>query len=60
LRQRDADQGRIVDEEQIAGRTLLLRLLVEGLAMRAVRDPDLAAETVRGLLAVAIASVLAE
>jgi len=38
----------------------LMRLLVEGLAMRAVRDPDLAEATVRALLADAIATVLAE
>jgi len=60
LLQRDVDQGRIVDEEQIAGRTLLLRLLVEGLAMRAVRDPDLPPERVRALLADAIGRVMAD
>jgi len=49
------------DERDIDARTLLLlRVLVEGLAMRAVRDPDLAEATVRALLADAIATVLAE
>ena len=60
LRQRDASLGRVLDEEQIAGRTLLLRLLVEGLAMRAVRDPDLPPERVRALLADAIGRVMAD
>ena len=60
LRQRDADQGRGVDEERIASRTLLLRLLVEGLAMRAVRDPDLPPERVRALLADAIGRVMGD
>jgi len=60
LRQHDIARGRTPVDADLERRTLLMRLLVEGLAMRAVRDPDLAAETVRGLLAVAIASVLAE
>lgn len=58
LRQHDIARGRTPEAADLERRTLLMRLLVEGLAMRAVRDPDLAAETVRGLLAVAIASVL--
>ncbi|WP_088099908.1 TetR/AcrR family transcriptional regulator [Xanthomonas retroflexus] len=60
LRQSDVNLGRPVDEEGIAGRTLLLRLLVEGLAMRAVRDPDLPAARVRTLLADAIGRVMAD
>jgi len=60
LRQHDIARGRTPEAADLERRTLLMRLLVEGLAMRAVRDPDLAAETVRGLLAVAIASVLGE
>lgn len=60
LRQHDVNLGRPVDEEQIAGRTLLLRLLVEGLAMRAVRDPDLPPARVRALLADAIGRVMAD
>lgn len=60
LRQRDVNLGRPVDEEGVAGRTLLLRLLVEGLAMRAVRDPDLPAARVRTLLADAIGRVMAD
>ncbi|MGF6416806.1 AcrR family transcriptional regulator [Stenotrophomonas sp. AN71] len=60
LRQRDTGLGRHVDEEQIAMRTLLLRLLVEGLAMRAVRDPDLPPARVRALLADAIGRVMAD
>ncbi|HEL4110653.1 TPA: TetR/AcrR family transcriptional regulator [Stenotrophomonas maltophilia] len=60
LRQRDVNLGRRVDEEGIAARTLLLRLLVEGLAMRAVRDPDLPPERVRALLADAIGRVMVD
>ena len=60
LRQRDMGLGRPVDEERIAARTLLLRLLVEGLAMRAVRDPDLPPARVRTLLADAIGRVMAD
>lgn len=41
-------------------KTLLLRLLVEGLAMRAVRDPDLPPARVRTLLADAIGRVMAD
>jgi AcrR family transcriptional regulator len=60
LRQRDVSLGRPIDEEAIAGRTLLLRLLVEGMAMRAVRDPDLPPARVRTLLADAIGRVMAD
>ena len=60
LRGHDSARGRSPDEAGLQQRTLLLRLLVEGLAMRAVRDPDLAADTVRQLLASTIATVLAE
>lgn len=45
---------------QGGSRTLLLRVLVEGLAMRAVRDPGLAKETLGRLLTAAIARVLGE
>ena len=45
---------------QGGARTLLLRVLVEGLAMRAVRDPGLAKETLGRLLTAAIAPVLGE
>jgi hypothetical protein len=45
---------------QGGARTLLLRVLVEGLAMRAVRDPGLAKETLGRLLTAAIACVLGE
>lgn len=60
LRQHDIVRGRTPEDADLERRTLLMRLLVEGLAMRAVRDPDLAADTVRGLLSRAISSVLAE
>ncbi|TFZ45067.1 TetR/AcrR family transcriptional regulator [Stenotrophomonas maltophilia] len=60
LRQRDLALNRPIDEEGIAGRTLLLRLLVEGLAMRAVRDPDLPPARLRALLADAIGRVMGD
>lgn len=60
LRQHDIAHGRTPVAADVERRTLLMRLLVEGLAMRAVRDPDLAEATVRALLADAIATVLAE
>lgn len=56
----DQRVGKSIDEERIAGRTLLLRVLVEGLAMRAVRDPDLPPTRVRALLADAIGRVMAD
>jgi len=56
----DQRLGKSIDEERIAGRTLLLRVLVEGLAMRAVRDPDLPPTRVRALLADAIGRVMAD
>lgn len=59
LRQHDIARGRAADEGDLERRTLLLRLLVEGLAMRAVRDPDLVPDTVRQLLADVISTVLA-
>jgi len=58
LREHDRARGVPVQEDAIERRTLLLRLLAEGLAMRAVRDPDLRLETVRELLSSAIARVL--
>jgi AcrR family transcriptional regulator len=60
LRAHDAALARPLDAPAIERRTLLLRLLVEGLAMRAMRDPDLAPETVRSLLAELIAKVVGE
>jgi len=60
LRRHDMARGRRPDERDIDARTLLLRVLVEGLAMRAVRDPGLAKETLRRLLTAAIARVLGE
>jgi len=60
LRQHDIGRGRTPADADVERRTLLMRLLVEGLAMRAVRDPDLDADTVRALLAVSIATVLGE
>ncbi|MNV41690.1 hypothetical protein D3C71_1333320 [compost metagenome] len=58
LRQHDIARGRTPEDTDLERRTLLMRLLVEGLAMRAVRDPDVAADTVRALLAATIATVL--
>jgi len=60
LRQHDLARGAKVDEASLRERTLLLRVVVEGLAMRAVRDPDLAPGTVRGLLVQTITRVLGE
>jgi AcrR family transcriptional regulator len=58
LREHDIARGAEVDEALLRERTLLLRVVVEGLAMRAVRDPDLAPETVRAVLLAAISRVL--
>ncbi|HEY9253864.1 MAG TPA: helix-turn-helix domain-containing protein [Stenotrophomonas sp.] len=58
LREHDIARGAQVDEALLRERTLLLRVVVEGLAMRAVRDPDLAPETVRAVLLAAISRVL--
>ncbi|MGR4897390.1 TetR/AcrR family transcriptional regulator [Stenotrophomonas sp. LARHCG68] len=58
LRERDVALGRTMDADRVAHRALLLRVLVEGLAMRAVRDPDLPPEQVRALLAEVLARVL--
>ncbi len=60
LRQHDVARGVAIDEAALGERTLLLRVVVEGLAMRAVRDPGLAPETLRALLAHAIARVLGD
>ncbi|MNO03908.1 hypothetical protein D3C81_2247560 [compost metagenome] len=60
LREHDIARGVQVDEASLRQRTLLLRVVVEGLAMRAVRDPDLAPETVRRLLLGVISQVLGE
>lgn len=58
VRRHDSERGVVIDEADIRQRTLLLRIVVEGLAMRAVRDPDIAPETVRTLLARTITEVL--
>ncbi|WP_314103653.1 helix-turn-helix domain-containing protein [uncultured Stenotrophomonas sp.] len=58
LRQHDQARGVSIDEADLQARTLLFRITVEGLAMRAVRDPDLSAGAVRGLLERAIAHVV--
>lgn len=60
LRHHDMARGRDPEEGDIQARILLLRVLVEGMAMRAVRDPGLAKNTLRSLLAAAIARVLGE
>ncbi|RXR08672.1 TetR/AcrR family transcriptional regulator [Pseudoxanthomonas composti] len=58
LRQHDLARGAAIDEAGLQRRTLLMRTVVEGLAMRAVRDPDIAPQTVRAMLAGAMAQVL--
>lgn len=58
LRQHDQARGVAVDEAALQQRTLLFRITVEGLAMRAVRDPDLAPGTVRWLLRDAVNAVI--
>lgn len=58
LRDHDSNRGKPLDEEIIRQRVLLLRLFVEGLAMRAVRDPDLSPETLRGVITGLISQVL--
>ncbi|KRG70697.1 TetR/AcrR family transcriptional regulator [Pseudoxanthomonas dokdonensis] len=60
LRQHDQARGRDIDEAALCQRTLLLRIVVEGLAMRAIRDPDLSADTLRAVLRQTIARVLGE
>lgn len=60
LRRHDIGRGAEIDEASLQERTLLLRVVVEGLAMRAIRDPDLAPDTVRALLAQAISRVLGD
>lgn len=58
LRAHDQARGKAVDEAALRARTLLFRITVEGLAMRAVRDPDLSADEVRGLLRPVISKVV--
>ena len=58
LRQHDIERGVHSDDASLRERTLLLRVVVEGLAMRAVRDPDVAPDTLRALLSQTIARVL--
>lgn len=60
LRQHDVARGVKIDEAALDARTLVLRVMVEGLAMRAVRDPDQSPEAVRALLTRMIAQVLGE
>ena len=60
LRHHDSARGRSPDVGDIECRTLLLRLLVEGLAMRAVRDPGLGKESLGRLLTAAISRVLGD
>lgn len=60
LLRHDQERGRASDEAAVQQRVLLLRALVEGLAMRAVRDPDLQADTLRGVLTAAISQALPE
>lgn len=58
LRRQDQERGVPVDESALQQRTLLFRVTVEGLAMRAVRDPDLAPGVVRALLQEAVSRVV--
>ncbi|WP_296253045.1 TetR/AcrR family transcriptional regulator [uncultured Stenotrophomonas sp.] len=58
LRRHDQERGRALDEGAIQQRVLLLRLLVEGAAMRAVRNPDVSEFTLRGVLTDLIAHAL--
>jgi len=60
LRRHDQARGLRTPKAALRQRTLLLRVMVEGLAMRAVRDPDLPPATVRALLREVIARVLGE
>ncbi|MGH8036479.1 MAG: TetR/AcrR family transcriptional regulator [Stenotrophomonas sp.] len=58
LRTHDRARGVPIDEAALWQRTLLFRITVEGLAMRAVRDPDLAPDVVRALLHEAVLRVV--
>ncbi|MFL9584145.1 TetR/AcrR family transcriptional regulator [Stenotrophomonas sp. AB1(2024)] len=60
LRQHDQARGVMIDEVALQQRTLLFRITVEGLAMRAVRDPDLPPDTVRWLLRHAVSAVIGD
>lgn len=60
LRQHDAARGAVLDDTELDARTLVLRVMVEGLAMRAVRDPDQSPEAVRALLTRMLSQVLGE
>lgn len=60
LRQHDLARGAAIDEADLQRRTLLMRTVVEGLAMRTVRDPDIAPDTVRAMLASTMAQVLGD
>jgi len=58
LRGHDVARGMAIDESALDARTLQLRVTVEGLAMRAVRDPTLSPRSLRTLLGQTIESVL--
>lgn len=58
LRRHDLARGAAINEADLQARSLLFRVTVEGLAMRAVRDPDLSADTVRSLLTQTVSRVL--
>ncbi len=58
LRQHDVSRGAKIDEAALDARTLTLRVMVEGLAMRAVRDPDQSPGTVRALLVQVLSRVV--
>lgn len=60
LRHHDQSRGVAIDDTALSQRTLLFRITVEGLAMRAVRDPDLDAGTVRWLLRHAVSAVIGD
>ena len=60
LRRHDSARAAPIDEAALAQRALLLRVVVEGLAMRAVRDPDLDPATLRALLEQTVSRVLGE
>lgn len=60
LRGHDVARGAKIDEAALDARTLVLRVMVEGLAMRAVRDPDQSPAAVRALLARMLAQALGE
>ncbi|MBT2767071.1 TetR/AcrR family transcriptional regulator [Stenotrophomonas sp. ISL-67] len=60
LKQHDQARGAAIDDADLHARTLRFRVTVEGLAMRAVRDPDLSPAAVRGLLEQAVSAVIGQ